>query len=197
MKELVHGENYWEERWETGQTGWDIGYPSTPLKEFADNLEDKSIKVLIPGAGNAYEAEYMHQKGFQNVYVIDIAWSALERIKHRVPTFNESHLIHGNFFDHEGQYDLILEQTFFCALHPTEREDYLVKMKALLKPDGLLAGVLFNDSLFVDHPPYGGFEKDYRPMFERHFELEHMALAPNSIPPRMERELFFKARKNS
>ena len=35
---------YWTERYESGQTGWDIGHESTPLKEFIDGLEDKSIK---------------------------------------------------------------------------------------------------------------------------------------------------------
>ena len=54
-------------------TGWDIGGPSTPLVKYFDQLADKQRKILIPGAGNAYEAEYLWAQGFSNVHVLDIA----------------------------------------------------------------------------------------------------------------------------
>jgi len=57
--------NYWENRYQNQQTGWDIGEISSPLKAYIDQLEDKSIKILIPGAGNAYEAEYLFLNGFK------------------------------------------------------------------------------------------------------------------------------------
>ena len=47
-------QKYWSNRYEEDRTGWDIGYPSTPLKEYIDQLTDKTISILIPGAGNAY-----------------------------------------------------------------------------------------------------------------------------------------------
>ena len=62
---------FWQGRYVQNQIGWDIGYPSTPLKEYIDKLEDKNLNILIPGCGNAYEAEYLHQKGFKNVYSMD------------------------------------------------------------------------------------------------------------------------------
>ena len=45
--------DYWETRWQNNETGWDIGYVSPPLKRYFDDLPDKSIKIFIPGAGNA------------------------------------------------------------------------------------------------------------------------------------------------
>ena len=51
--------NYWTNRYSKAKTGWDIGYPSTPLKTYFDQLENKDLRILIPGAGNAYEAEYL------------------------------------------------------------------------------------------------------------------------------------------
>ena len=50
---------YWINRYKEERTGWDIGYPSTPLKEYIDQLQDKNLRILIPGAGNGYEAEYL------------------------------------------------------------------------------------------------------------------------------------------
>ena len=49
-------------------TGWDIGKGSTPILTYIDQLEDKSIKILIPGCGNAHEAEYLVSKDFLMVF---------------------------------------------------------------------------------------------------------------------------------
>ena len=62
--------NYWSKRYQNNETAWDIGAPSTPLKEYIDQLENKNIKILIPGCGNAYEAQYLFENGFKNVFVI-------------------------------------------------------------------------------------------------------------------------------
>ena len=110
--------DFWNNRYKNKETGWDIGYASTPLKNYIDQLENKEIRILIPGCGNAYEAEYLHLKGFNNVFLLDIAPMALQQFSERVPDFPKKHLIQENFFEHQGNYNLILEQTFFCAIKP-------------------------------------------------------------------------------
>ncbi|MCT8340659.1 TPMT family class I SAM-dependent methyltransferase [Flavobacteriaceae bacterium TK19130] len=185
-------ETYWNNRYISGEMGWDIGYPSTPLKEYFDQLVDKEQKILIPGAGNAYEAEYLHRQGFKNVHVLDISCMALRKFQERVPDFPENHLVHADFFNHEASYDRIIEQTFFCALPKKFRTRYVEKMKSLLKPDGKLVGLLFNIPLNDDKPPFGGNEKEYRALFEPHFNIEIMETAYNSIPERQGNELFVK-----
>lgn len=188
-------EDYWSGRYETGQTGWDIGYVSTPLKTYIDQLEDKAIKILIPGAGNSYEAEYLHGLGFTNVFVMDLSEKPLDNLKQRVPDFPDDHLLCQDFFDHEGSYDLILEQTFFCALNPQLRQAYVNKAAELLNPRGKIAGVLFNIPLFDDHPPFGGHKNEYETLFRTHFDIQIMETAHNSIPPRAGNELFIKLMK--
>ncbi len=113
-------EQYWSQRYLDNSTGWDIGYASTPLVEYIDQRKDKNIRILIPGAGNAYEAEYLFQQGFSNVFVLDIAELPLKALKKRVPDFPIAQLLNEDFFEHEGTYDLILEQTFFCSFEPTK-----------------------------------------------------------------------------
>ena len=46
------------------QLGWDLGEVSPPIKSYIDTLEDKNIRILIPGCGNTYEAEYLLEQGF-------------------------------------------------------------------------------------------------------------------------------------
>ena len=176
--------DFWNERYENGQTGWDIGYPSTPIKEFIDSLTDRSTRILIPGAGNAYEAEYLHSKGFENVSVLDISERAIELFKNRVPSFPKDHLFLGDFFNHEGAHDLILEQTFFCALPPDMRPRYAKKMRDLLAKGGKLAGVMFNFPLTEDGPPFGGSEEEYGTYFKPNFAAVNIKPCLNSIEPR-------------
>ncbi|MBI3511866.1 MAG: SAM-dependent methyltransferase [Bacteroidetes bacterium] len=198
MESEIFGKEFWSGRWKEGNTKWDIGYPSPPLQEYLDGVSNKDEKILIPGCGNAYEAEYLWKKGFTRVYLVDIAEKALEEFSKRVPDFPKDHLINKDFFDLEGinYWNLILEQTFFCALHPSLRKKYAVKMNELLTPAGRLVGVLFNDPLLTDDsPPFRGSEEEYRAIFSPYFTFTKMEPARNSIPPRAGRELFIDLRK--
>ncbi|MBO6494319.1 MAG: SAM-dependent methyltransferase [Roseivirga sp.] len=193
--QIVLKESYWTERYGKGETGWDIGYVSTPIKEYIDQLQNKELKILIPGAGNAYEAEYLWNSGFKNVWVLDFSRTPLIHLQERVPEFPASQLIHADFFDHNGEYDLIIEQTFFCALPPRLRSDYVTKTADLLKPKGKLVGLLFQIPLNNDKPPFGGSKEEYLKLFEKSFQSIKMEAAYNSIPPRQGNELFIKVCK--
>ncbi len=182
--------NEWNNRYKNRQTGWDIGCPSTPLKEYIDGIDNKNQRILIPGCGNAYEAEYLHLLGFKNVFVLDIAELAIQGFQKRVPEFPEAHLILGDFFNHTEKYDLILEQTFFCAIDPELRNTYAVKMSELLVSGGKLAGVMFNFELTKEGPPFGGSASEYLTYFEPHFNVLHLEPCRNSIKPRQGNELW-------
>lgn len=188
-------EYFWSQKYQSGETGWDIGYVSTPLKEYVDQLSEKDIKILIPGGGNSYEAEYLFNNGFTNVSVIDISKVPLENFSKRLPSFPSENLLHLDFYDLEETYDLILEQTFFCAQDPKFREKYVSKMHQLLKLNGKLVGLLFNIPLNNDKPPFGGNEKEYRSLFKERFVIEKMESAYNSIPQRLGDELFISMSK--
>ena len=181
---------FWEDKYKENSTGWNIGYPSTPIKTYIDQLSNKDISILIPGAGNAYEAEYLHQNGFKNVTVIDIASSPLENFKKRVPSFPVDNLIQDDFFNHKAKYDLIIEQTFFCALSPPFRNAYADKMSSLLNAGGKLVGLLFDFELTEQGPPFGGCQNEYKNLFSKHFNIKVMQPAHNSIEPRKGRGLF-------
>lgn len=193
-------ELFWENKYQQQETGWDIGFISTPLKEYFNQLNKKDIQILIPGGGNSYEAEYLHQHGFTNVYVVDIAKTALKNITNRVGSFPEDNLILSDFFTlHKThpklKFDLIIEQTFFCAIPPSQRMAYAQQVYNLLKPKGKLSGVLFNDVLNTNKPPFGGSKKEYISYFENLFEILTMEKCYNSITERKNRELFIQLLK--
>lgn len=188
-------EDFWENKYKTNKIGWDLGEVSPPLKAYFDQLENKELKILIPGGGNSYEAEYLFNNGFKNIYVVDLSKTALENIKKRVPNFPKSQLIYGNFFDLNITFDLIIEQTFFCALNPELRPKYAIKMNDLLHEKGKLVGVLFDAKLNEDHPPFGGTKAEYVQYFKPYFLLDIFTDCYNSFHNRIGKELFIKLMK--
>lgn len=181
---------YWDDKYTENETGWDIGYPSTPIKEYIDQLTDKSIKILIPGAGNAYEAEYLFLNGFKNVFVLDISSVAISSFKNRFPDFPDKHLLAEDFFSHNETYDLIIEQTFFCAINRAERLKYVKKAHSLLRSNGKIAGLLFNHEMEKEGPPFGGSPEEYEALFSSYFTFKTFECSYNSIKPRNTREHF-------
>ncbi len=194
---IIMDDNYWSSRYEQQDAGWDTGSITAPLKDYFDQLADKNISILIPGCGNSHEAEYLLQNGFSNITLIDISTLLCKQLQEKF-TFNDAaiKIICGDFFEHTGQYDLIVEQTFFCALDPSLRKNYAEKIPQLLKPEGKLTGLLFNKN-FENNPPFGGSEEEYRKLFAPYFAIEIMEPCYNSIKPRAGAELFIKLRKEA
>ena len=120
----------------------------------------------------------------------------LENIKNRVPGFPLSQLIHADFFDLNHTFDLVIEQTFFCAINPELRKKYTLKMKELLSSNGKLIGLLFDAKLNTDHPPFGGNRKEYTAYFESYFKMDVFTKCYNSFHNRQGMELFIKLTKN-
>jgi hypothetical protein len=195
LKNMQDDSKYWDNKYAENSTGWNIGFISTPLKEYFDQLNNKKIRILIPGAGNAYEAEYLHEKGFDNVFILDWSEHAVDNFIERYPSFPAENIYIEDFFEHRGEYDLIIEQTFFCSVHPSKRQEYADKVYELLKPRGRLAGLLFDDPLYNERPPYGGSKKEYEQYFKKNFKFMVFETAYNSIKPRAGRELFINLEK--
>ncbi|WP_027001560.1 methyltransferase domain-containing protein [Hugenholtzia roseola] len=199
--------HYWESRYQQQDTPWDASAITEPLKTYIDNLvateaaqhpDFFQMVILVPGAGSGYEAEYLHRLGFQNVWVVDMAQAPLQALQARVPSFEAKYLVECDFFkfEKENYFDLIIEQTFFCALNPTLRQDYVQKMASLLKPNGILAGLLFDFPLKKEgDPPYGGCKQEYETYFAPYFHIKKIEPCYNSIKPRAGKELFFILRK--
>ncbi|WP_324676560.1 methyltransferase domain-containing protein [Hymenobacter sp. GOD-10R] len=190
---------YWSGRYAAGRTEWDVGAITPPLREYFMQLGAPDLRrILIPGAGNSYEAEYLHSLGFTQIFVVDVAPEPLEAFQARIPSFPKEHLLLQNFFalSAEHPYDLIVEQTFFCALPPSQRVAYAEKCSQLLREGGTLMGLLFDvDFGPRQEPPFGGSRAEYESYFAPYFDFIHFEQAYNSIKPRQGRELFICLKK--
>jgi methyl halide transferase len=186
--------DYWEARYTSQSATWDIGFPSPAITEYIKHL-DRNLSILIPGCGNCYEAEYLLENNFTDVHLIDIAEEPLKGFAKRNSAFPLAKIHNEDFFSHNGSYDIIVEQTFFCALDPSLRLSYVRKIHELLKPDGILSGLLFNHIFDESGPPFGGTTEEYIQLFSPYFHINKAETAYNSILPRLNREIFIIFRK--
>lgn len=193
----VNQAEFWQQRYESGSIQWDMGQVSPPLKAYIDQLPQsaKNQRILVPGAGNAYEVGYLHEQGFTNVILVDFAPAPIEDFSERYPDFPSEHLVCADFFKlspETYQFDWILEQTFFCAITPSRRDEYVQQMAALLKPQGKLIGLLFDKDFGGDGIPFGGSKAEYLKLFAPYFDIDVMETSTNSHPARQGSELFLK-----
>ncbi|GAA3630401.1 methyltransferase domain-containing protein [Flavivirga jejuensis] len=194
-------ETYWSKRYLDQSTGWDLGHVSEPIRCYVDQLKNKDIKILVPGAGNAYEAEYLYRSGFKNTYIVDISELPLNSFKDRVSDFPSKQIIHNDFFKLDSTFDLIIEQTFMCSFPPVDtiRPQYIKKMYDLLNANGKLVGLWFDIPLSGDleKRPFGGTKSEYVALFSTYFKIKTLEEAYNSVSSRKGQELFGVLEKRS
>ncbi len=184
-------EAYWSNRYNRQDTGWNIGQPAPPLIKYLQKVP-VSTSILIPGCGHGHEALFLAKMGYQQVTVLDIAAEPLQHLQSQLPPGNHVQLVKANFFDHHAHYDLMVEQTFFCALEPTLRKAYALHSQQLLSvKQGKLMGLLFDRSFDIN-PPFGGSKEEYQLLFKNYFTRLHLEPCYNSIPARQGSELFME-----
>lgn len=195
MNEMLQQEDFWDNKWSNNQTGWDIGYASPAIVDYFEKYDQKDAKILIPGCGNAHEALALLALGYRNITLLDIATTAVEHLKNKFQNTENISIIKGDFFQHQEQYDIIIEQTFFCAIPTNWRENYVTQAYNLLRGNGKIVGLLFNTEFEKQGPPFGGNTSEYMELFQNKFDVNIMETCYNSIAPRSGKELFVNLTK--
>ena len=171
----------WEQAYVDGRVPWDLGAAPPALERvvarFAadrDAGRDDLRRVFVPGTGRGHDARAFASAGF-DVTANDIAATAVAegRALDAAAGVRMTWLQHDLFAlpaALEGGFDLVWEQTCFCAIPPERRDDYVQAVARLLRPGGTWVGVLWNVGR-PGGPPY----TITREHVERHF-LEAFAL---------------------
>tara|TARA_Y100000991_G_scaffold113119_1_gene85370 strand:+ start:1391 stop:1990 length:600 start_codon:yes stop_codon:yes gene_type:complete len=194
MKKNSLDNSFWNLRYKNNQTGWDLGEISEPIKKWFDNQKNKKINILIPGAGKGHEVKYGFEKGFENIYYMDLSKEAKDLFKATCPKFPKDQILIGDFFslNKPSFFNVIIEQTFFCAINPGLRSNYVEKTHEILKENGKIIGLLFNREFDAKGPPFGGTEKEYKGLFNSKFNFTKFENSLLSSFPRKEYEFWIE-----
>jgi SAM-dependent methyltransferase len=173
------GMEFWEARWQSGETRWDHGRPSPPLVQYVEGHAPPAGKVLVPGAGGGHDAHYLAQYGAL-VTALDISPTALKRARQAYPhpgiRYVEGDLLQPDS-DWAGSFDWIVEHTCLCALPPEKWPAYAASVHRLLRPGGHYLAVFYRRPHSKEGPPFGIHEDQILDLFGNSLK-EELSLAP-------------------
>ena len=89
-------------------------------------------------------------------------------------------------------FDVVWEQTCFCALHPGQRGAYVEAMALVLRPGGVLHALLWHHG-HDGGPPFDVSPEDAHAAFGGPFALEHLEPVPSH--PRRSHEFLGRWRR--
>ena len=133
--------------------------------------------MLIPGCGTGYEVRLFAEHG-HDVLAIDFSDAAIEAARRELGPL--SRLVKkADFFGlQEGQFDLVYERAFLCALPRALWPAWGTRLAELVRPGGELAGFFYlNDN--PRGPPFGTSKDELKVHLERAFERT----ADEPVPP--------------
>ena len=181
----------WQRHYEENDLGWDLGQVAPPFVKLWQEEKLPLGKVLVPGCGRGHEVVFLAENGF-DVTAIDFSSGAVTYLKNALKKRNlEGQILHQDFFSldesHEGVYDLVLEQTFFCAISPKQRRDYVLNVSRILKPGGILVGLFYHTDE-QGGPPYNTTREDIEMHFSKKFEIQELDKTSLSAEQRKDKE---------
>jgi SAM-dependent methyltransferase len=155
--------DFWQERYRSGQTGWDRGGANAQLLAWLEaGILRPPARIVVPGCGSGWEVAELARRGFE-VTAIDYAEHAVERTRQLLAGEGLSaRVLQADVlaWQPDSPFDAVYEQTCLCALHPDRWIAYADALHRWLAPGGHLFA-LFMQALkpeaaagFVQGPPY-------------------------------------------
>ena len=181
----------WERHYDEKDLRWDIHEAAPPLVHLWKERIFSPCKAIVPGCGAGHEVMFLVEKGFE-VTALDYTYGAIKLIKSAFEENNYSgEVLHQDFFEldcnYNEKFELMLEHTFFCAINPNMRQEYVETAKRILKPGGYLIG-LFYETNEDGGPPFNTHKEDIENYFSSSFKIESLYKTPHSTKQRLEKE---------
>jgi len=164
----------WQKHYDEDDLTWDIGEVAPPFVRLWEQGGIPRGRMIVPGCGQGHEVRFFADQGL-DVTGVDYARGAVERLQAELDRQNiPGRVVRQDFFEldstHDSRYDILLEQTFFCAIHPDQRSNYMETACRILKPRGWLIG-LFYATGQEGGPPFNTTDQDIRALFADRFQF--------------------------
>lgn len=154
---------FWQQRFESGQIGWDRGMANPQLLAWLDSGALQPCRIVVPGCGSGWEVVELARRGFQ-VVGLDYTDAALERARRHVAESGvRAELVQSDVLAYEpdAPFEAIYEQTCLCALHPDRWLAYAESLHRWLAPGAVLWALFMQaprpaalETGRIEGPPY-------------------------------------------
>lgn len=143
-----HWENIYNTKAET-EVSWFQSYPATSLKLIEQLNLSKEANIIDIGGGDSHLADTLLDKGYQNIWVLDISAAAIEKAKHRLgEKGNAIHWIVSDVteFTPSVKFDCWHDRAAFHFLTPEEKiSKYVTIAENAIKQNGHLIISTFSE----------------------------------------------------
>lgn len=195
----VSRDQFWDSSYQNGRAGWETNQPSPILTEMWPRMKVVRSRILVIGCGSGEDAAFLAAQGHL-VTGVDFSDEAIARAKKKFSEIQNLKFEKRDAFDlpqeWRGQFDIVFEHTFYCAIDPSRRSDVVDLWYSLLAPQGRLFGIFF--AMYRVHaPPFGGSEWEIRERLKKKFSFLFWSRWKTSIQGRDGKELFVLAEKRS
>jgi methyl halide transferase len=197
----VNKPDFWEEIYQAGRAGWDLGGPTATLHRLLESGEIKPGRLIVLGAGRGHDARDWARHGFQ-VTAVDFAADAVAAMRELADPAAPTEIVQTDIFALPARlnhkFDVVLEYTCFCAINPARRSEYADVVARLIKPGGTYAALLFPLDQHAGGPPFAVSLDEALALFrKRKFRLKRRETPNDSVWQRhgLEELLIFKMPK--
>lgn len=155
--------NFWTSKYNESEIPpWDLNQVHPSLVESLKQLKLLRSRILVLGCGRAHDAAFLAQQG-HIVTAIDISPEAINRAEQLYGKIENLNFVEADVFkfieEHQGQFDIVFDHTFYCAIPPEYRKKLVSSWKKAISDDGHILGIFFH-MFKPDGPPFGGSEWD-------------------------------------
>jgi methyl halide transferase len=184
----VNHPEFWEEIYQHGRAGWDLGGATPVFQRLLQSGEFKPGWMVVICAGHGHDAREFARHGFR-VAAVEFASAAADAMRVMNDTQTPVLIYQTDMFhlpqDLNGQSDYVLEYTCMCAVDPTRREEYADLVTRLLKPGGIYIDLAFPIDHHAGGPPFAVSVTEILNLFSaRGFKLLRREIPADSVPQR-------------
>tara|TARA_B100000029_G_C17464751_1_gene919829 strand:+ start:404 stop:1024 length:621 start_codon:yes stop_codon:yes gene_type:complete len=184
---------FWDSKYNNNEDQWDIGGPTPIIVNWFKRIKSRK-KIIVPGCGNGHDALYLAKMG-HDVYAVDFSIKAINSLKCTAKKNNlKITALHKDFFcleEYYGYFDILVEYTFFCAILPEQRNQYILESYNLLNKKGKFFGILLPiNKKEKEGPPFSINLNDTIKAFKKKYKLIECSKSEYSIKPRKDKEIF-------
>lgn len=133
--------DFWQQRFERRETPWDRGGPGPQIAAWlAAGVLAPGQRVLVPGCGSGHDVLALAQAGCE-VTALDFATAALALTRNRLGAAGQAAtMVQADALQWQpGEaFDVVYEQTCWCAMHPDLWAAYASQLQRWLRPGGRL-----------------------------------------------------------